>query len=84
MADPEKTIGSERSLVGILALLAAERDDRVAASGEGRRSEIIMSDAGLTIAEIAQVTGRKYETVKTAIRRARTRGKPAADGADNE
>jgi DNA-directed RNA polymerase specialized sigma24 family protein len=37
-----------------------------------KRSELVLADAGLSISVIAALTGRKYETVKTAIRRART------------
>jgi transposase len=31
----------------------------------------VLSEAGLSIKDIARLTGRNYDTVKTAIRRAR-------------
>jgi DNA-directed RNA polymerase specialized sigma24 family protein len=57
-------------LRAIVALQVAERQDR--SSGEaGRPSELLLADAGVSLTDIATLTGRKYETVKTTIRRAR-------------
>ena len=75
MSESDREISTERTLVALVALAAADRDERVGAAGTGRRSELVLADAGLTIAEITQLTGRKYEAVKTAIRRARGRDK---------
>jgi DNA-directed RNA polymerase specialized sigma24 family protein len=82
MAERGEEIGADRVLVALLALIAADRDDRVAASGTGRRSELVLADAGLTVSEIAKVTGRKYEAVKTAIRRARLKENPSSTGTE--
>ncbi len=38
----------------------------------------MLADAGLTLAEIAALTGKNYETVKTTVRRARQRTGQAA------
>lgn len=57
-------------LRALVALQIAERQDR--SSGEaGRPSELVLADAGVALADIAALTGRKYETVKTTVRRAR-------------
>jgi len=73
MADKENGNPTDRLLSGVLAMLVAERDDRLK-DNEPRPSEVILADAGFTVAEIAALTGRKYETVKSALRRS----KPAA------
>jgi DNA-directed RNA polymerase specialized sigma24 family protein len=65
----------EKAMSGVLALMAsdrvaAERDDL---ASERRPTEVVLAEVGLSLAEIAQVTGRKYEGVKTTIRRYRER-----------
>lgn len=64
------TSGSERVLLGMLALLAADRDERVEGTTP-RRTEIILDDAGFSAREIAQLTGKEYEAVRSSIRRAK-------------
>jgi hypothetical protein len=57
-----------RTLHRILALLAADRDER----NEGeppRRTEIVLADAGFTHQEIAKLTGRNPEAVRSTLRR---------------
>ena len=74
----------DRVLLGMLALLAAERDERV----EGvtpRRTELILTDAGFSAREIAQLTGKDYEAVRSSVRRAseaakKTAGKKRSNG----
>jgi DNA-directed RNA polymerase specialized sigma24 family protein len=59
-------------LRGVLALLAADRDDRVAGEkARPRRSELVLAEAGLSVGEVAALLGRNRETVKSAVRRAR-------------
>jgi hypothetical protein len=60
---------SQRALLGILALLAADRDERLE-GGTPRRTEIVLSDAGFSAREIANLTGREYEAVRSSLRRA--------------
>jgi DNA-directed RNA polymerase specialized sigma24 family protein len=62
---------SQRALLGILALLAADRDERVEGATP-RRTEIILGDAGFSAREIAQLTGREYEAVRSSLRRAKS------------
>jgi DNA-directed RNA polymerase specialized sigma24 family protein len=72
-ATPTAT-GSERVLLGMLALLAADRDERVEGTTP-RRTEIILDDAGFSAREIAQLTGKEYEAVRSSIRRAKSSAK---------
>ena len=65
------TLDIAAALTALLALAAAARDDAVTAPEDRRRTEVVLADAGLTLGQIAAVTGRKYETVKTTLRRAR-------------
>jgi hypothetical protein len=57
--------------IGLASLALQISDREVSFGGEARRTELVLSDAGLSIRAIAQLTGRNYDTVKTAIRRAR-------------
>lgn len=55
-------------MLGVLALLAADRDDRIE-DAPSRRSELVLADAGFTAQEIAKLTGRNYEAVRSSLRR---------------
>lgn len=57
-------------LRALVALQIADRQERVS-DAPARPVEVVLADAGVGLAEIAALTGRKYETVKTTIRRAR-------------
>jgi DNA-directed RNA polymerase specialized sigma24 family protein len=56
-------------LIGILALLAADRNERIE-DKPPRRTEIVLAEAGLTPQEIANVVGGNPEAVRSTIRRA--------------
>lgn len=64
---------SEKLLAGILALLAADRDDAISARAAGlprlRSTESVLSSAGFTPAEIAESLGKAYEGVRSTLRR---------------
>jgi DNA-directed RNA polymerase specialized sigma24 family protein len=66
----ERLARIELLLSGILALLAAERDE---AEGDGspKRTEAVLADAGLGVADIAALLGKNRETVKSAVRRSK-------------
>ena len=64
-------IGSEAAMAGILALLIDEREERTRNAKDAVRTELLLDQAGLSIEDIAAVTGRKYDTVRMAITRAR-------------
>jgi DNA-directed RNA polymerase specialized sigma24 family protein len=61
---------SGRTLAALVALLAADRDER-ADEKPVRRSEVVLSDAGFSYQEIARLTGKKIEAVRSTLRRAK-------------
>ena len=63
----------------MLALQAAERDERLG-NAEPRRTEVILADAGLSTGAIATVTGKKPDTVRKSIERARKKPAKEASG----
>jgi DNA-directed RNA polymerase specialized sigma24 family protein len=70
MARGDETDSStDRALTALVALLAADRDDRVIEGRTGERSEYVLEDAGLTYQEIAALTGKKTENVRGTLRR---------------
>ncbi|MCU1484942.1 MAG: hypothetical protein JWN67_1688 [Actinomycetia bacterium] len=72
--DDRPSIPSEVATGALLVLLIAEREERLWPERPRRPTELLLADAGLSLGEIAQVTGRKYEAVKATIRRARQKG----------
>jgi DNA-directed RNA polymerase specialized sigma24 family protein len=70
VADNDVELSANQTAVASLALQIADRDQALLGS-DPRRTEVVLSEAGLSIKDIARLTGRNYDTVKTAIRRAR-------------
>lgn len=66
--DSDGVLDTGRIMLGVLALLAADRDER-ADDLPPRRSELVLADAGFTAQEIAKLTGRNYEAVRSSLRR---------------
>jgi DNA-directed RNA polymerase specialized sigma24 family protein len=72
--EPEP-LGQEKALSALLALMAAEREERLEPSPNGGRpTEVILAAAGLSNVEIATLLDKKRDTVQKTILRAR---KPA-------
>lgn len=67
------------ALRGLLALQVAEREERHGRA-EPRLTEVILDEAGLSHGAIALITGKKKDTVRKAVERARK--KPAMGRAD--
>lgn len=67
----QEGVGLERVMLAVLALLADEREARIAGDKDARKTEILLADAGFSIGEIATLLGRKYEAVKATLRRGR-------------
>lgn len=65
--------GLEGVMRAVLALLADEREARIANDREARRTEVLLADAGFSIGEIASLLGKNYETVKSTLRRGRAK-----------
>lgn len=57
-------------LRALVALQIADRQERLSDDAP-RPTEVVLAEAGLALGDIADLTGRKYESVKTTIRRAR-------------
>ena len=79
MASEPDGLTSEQAMVGILALLAADREDRTASrdrvsSEQARKTELVLADAGLTAAQIGRILGKKPNSVAKTISRARAKG----------
>jgi hypothetical protein len=68
---PTAGLPLERSMAGILAVLATERDDRLNSPSAPRKTEMVLAGAGLAIGEIAMVTGKSYDAVKKSLLRAK-------------
>jgi DNA-directed RNA polymerase specialized sigma24 family protein len=76
-AEPLK-LDSEKALGGVLALLAAEREERLDDNREPRKTEVVLAGAGLTNSEIAALIGKSPNAVGMAVSRAATAKKPRA------
>lgn len=70
-------ISLESGLAGILALLIDERDDRTLGNKDAAKTELLLSQAGLSIEDISTVTGKQYDTVRMAITRSKQAKKRA-------
>ena len=64
-------LGVEQLLRALLLLAIAEREEGDAPATDRRRTEVLLAEAGFSLQEIASLTGKPYETVKSRIRRAR-------------
>jgi hypothetical protein len=73
-AENRSAIRLESALGGILALLIDEREERTIDRKDVAKTEILLAGAGLSIDEIAAVTGRSYDAVRMAISRGRKKG----------
>lgn len=68
-------VSESSTLRGILAMLAADHEERARPGAPVRSSEAILSAAGLSNAEIGAVLGKSTEAVRSTLRRgARTAG----------
>jgi DNA-directed RNA polymerase specialized sigma24 family protein len=63
--------GLESVMRAVLALMADEREARIANDAGARRTEVLLRDAGFSTSEIAVLLGKKYEGVKSTLRRAK-------------
>jgi DNA-directed RNA polymerase specialized sigma24 family protein len=58
---------------GILALLVEARESRMADDKAAVKTEVLLANAGLSIEDIAAVMGKKYDAVRVAIHRSRSK-----------
>lgn len=71
MAATEPTT-SEDLLMGILAVLITEREERENPTSDHRKTELILDAAGVGVNAIAQLMDKKPDAVRKTIQRARS------------
>jgi hypothetical protein len=81
----QQPLDQGKALTALLALVVADREERLAASADGkdtRKTELILSTAGLQANEIAPLVGKNLAAVQKAIQRSRGSAKrtPKAKG----
>lgn len=64
-------VPTESALAGLLALFIDERENRVGESKGDKKTEVVLASAGMSIDDIAAVTGKKRDAVRMAIQRGR-------------
>ena len=76
MSKANEPLSLEQAMHGILALLAAEREERVSydkSSVDPRKTELVLADSGMTLTQIASILGKKNKLVSQTIIRARNK-----------
>lgn len=65
----------DKSMAAVLAMLVADREDRLngTQNGDPRKTELVLATAGLQAAEIAPLVGKNAEAVRKAIQRGRAK-----------
>jgi DNA-directed RNA polymerase specialized sigma24 family protein len=74
MAAAKQPLDNAKVMAGVLALLVAEREDRLYASDEKYKppkTEVVLAGAGLNSAEVAVLVGKNPGAVQKAIQRGR-------------
>jgi len=66
----------DQAMVGVLAMLIAEREDRLNPPDSPRKTEFILATAGLDVGTIAMLTGKTYDSVQKAIARSKPKPSP--------
>lgn len=67
---------ADKALSAMLALLVADREDRIATEPDGtslRKTEVVLAAGGLTAAEIVPLVGKNLEAVRSTIKRGRSK-----------
>lgn len=69
----KELISPDAAVAGVLALLIDARECRVKEDKEAVKTEVLLSNAGLSIADIATLMGKKYDAVKMSLQRSRAK-----------
>jgi hypothetical protein len=64
-------ISPDAAVAGVLALLIDARENRVKEDKEAVKTEVLLSNAGLSITDIAALMRKEYGTIKASLRRSR-------------
>lgn len=75
--DSAKASG-DQLLLGILSLLAVEREERIAGKTLPIKTELVLSRAGVSTGAIATALGKSYDAVRMTISRADSSGRRMA------
>lgn len=67
-SNADEPLAQERILHALLILLAADRDSQLD-NAAPERSELLLSEAGFSNAEIGRLLARNPEAVRSAVRR---------------
>ena len=77
MSKVTEALTLEQAMGGILALLAAEREERINSDKtvikDLRKTEVVLAESGMTPAQIAGLLGKKSNSVAKTIQRARAK-----------
>jgi hypothetical protein len=63
-------LDQSKALAGVLAMLVADREERIDGDKDVKKTEVILAGAGLGTGEIAALTGKKTNAVSMTISRA--------------
>lgn len=69
---PKTEITAEEVQLAALVLQIADREERITGNPP-TRTEVLLVDAGLALSTVSRLTGKGYEAVKAAARRARAK-----------
>lgn len=69
----KRALSIEAAMTGILALLVDARERAISDDKKAPKTEVMLSDSGMTIEDIALVTGKKYDAVRMVIRRGKVK-----------
>lgn len=64
-------ISADAAVAGVLALLVDAREARVKEDKTAAKTEVLLSNAGLSITDIAALMGKNYDAVKVTLQRAK-------------
>ena len=67
----KRQIPAEAAMAGILALMVESRERELGDDRSAAKTEVLLSNAGLSIDDIAAVTGKNYDAVRVTLNRAK-------------
>jgi hypothetical protein len=71
---PDRHLASAgAAAAGILALLVEARDARVKNDKSAVKTEVLLRKAGLSLEDIAAVTGKTYDAVRVSLQRSKVK-----------
>jgi hypothetical protein len=68
-SNDEQRISPDAAMLGVLALLIDEREQRIANEKGAERTEVFLARVGLSVDDIALATGKKRDAVRMMLAR---------------